>query len=346
MGKTAELPKRRNAEVGSVFFVLFRIDFMRETLYRGCDMRRFSRIDFGRRLIILIFAAAILAVLPMAALAQPTCSDPNDRDCDGFSNTLEAQGFSLAASTRSYSACPEGVTIDSPERPSCVDSSSPDLFVILKRSSSDSIIEPDLDSFEFIRARLQIAVHEIAESDVFINRVVTTGSTQLALMVQENHQQNFDTTCEPIGPIGDILVGITLPDAGIPPDGRTSHIYTRNIVGRIDYFCKELGPSGTCKDILTGTQGEKKECDLDGGVVTPGELDDLDRLYIRYTIAHEVAHNLNLAAGESDHHHRVRSNYLMEGYVKDPRLSKGHYQWKIPTVFCSNCQAGYQLVAQ
>ena len=88
-----------------------------------------------------------------------------DRDCDGFTDSMEAQGFTLTGTNNLHFPTCNGEVTEG-----CVDPDSRDLFVILERASSNSLIpttSPSFMPFEFItkgrtQGGLGISVHEVS----------------------------------------------------------------------------------------------------------------------------------------------------------------------------------------
>ena len=213
-------------------------------------------------------------------------------------------------------------------RENCVDPDTRDLFVILERADTGTLIpatSPSFQPFEFIAkdvssGGLGITVHEVSvsEGDIASSRQVTQASDQKAVRVDENNtRSDFSDDCTG-SPINVPLGWTSNPGQGLPEDGLYSTVNTKNIVGYIDNYCEEI--SGQCKDASTPpVVGADNECDLGGGGVTLGELDSLDHLLIKYIIAHEVAHNLKLRwkhTNKNGWHHSAGSGTIMEKSVK------------------------------
>lgn len=317
--------------------------------------------DCIRNTIYFLYIFMILGVIACAGKPpKPSSTCPNDIDCDGFSDQIEAQGFSTfyfdSGPGRFYSPCTGNEPIGSGERAACVNSSSPDLFAILVRADNTLIpASSTFNPFEYVSKAasstiggLGIAVHEVPESWVSSTRqvTITSNSLQKAIIIRENKTltdfsaPDCDGTFSiPLGITTDVLSDD--PVRGTPIDGYESKVRTGQIVGYIDYYCND---ATSCKEknfSSNGISGATGECDWDEGVVTSDELDDLDLRLIKHVIAHEVAHNLKLIYRSTNYgwHHRpgTRNYFLMESII-DVDPSSGDVEFHIADYFCDDCR--------
>lgn len=280
---------------------------------------------------------------------QGSCA--NDIDCDGLTDQMETDGFSIYNGQKYYVSCTPSPSV----REDCVDPQSRDLFVVLTRESTNSLIPTTsgFKPFEFIskpesQGGLGIAVHEVQSNWVqqperWVAKVNGEPVYQrAALVIEDNELDDFNTSCE--GEPSAALLGWTSsPGRGIPNQVKlTSWVQTADIVGYIDYFCEDV--SGVCREKYdTDITGATGECDLVNSPLTVAHLDSLDRRYIKHVLAHEVAHQIGLAYPTKPpalaYHHPLKTGkyHVMEKGV-DVENGDSDYVFHIADEFCDQCR--------
>jgi hypothetical protein len=227
--------------------------------------------------------AVVLLAMPTPAHAQVNCATATtaaDTDRDGFSDRIECDGFSTFGTvTLNFPRCgPNAI------RATCVDPSSPDLFVILV-TASPSRIPPDplvLLSRPRNEGGLGLATHQLAAANAGTganDRRVTAGSPQKAVRITEN-----------LNPTGIVLGQATF---GTPNGLDRAIVYTQRIADHVNSVYAAAG------------------------LPTPAGVIDA---YIRHTIAHECAHTLGGLTTAYDsslggHHYPPGTNVVMEQAV-------------------------------
>jgi len=285
-------------------------------------MKKAKDLKLKMVLCLTVLIILALSIPPMQALAQ-------DADLDGFPDSLEISGFALYDGTF-YPPC----TSNPPDRSTCVDPATRDLFVILLKGDNPMNptygLGPSLipaNPLEFLSnprtaGGLGVATHIILPGKVspqypYPDRTVTPSSSQKAVRVTESLDPSSDK------------LGVTTGQ-GMGMDEST--VYTAKIKSFIISVCGTTNfDSGStlCKD-STGLTGQAL----------------LDK-YIKHTIAHEIGHSLSLT-GKSvknygGYHYNATDKVEMSQSVYYTKDSQTGVIFYIGTGFISTDQSGFKL---
>jgi hypothetical protein len=307
----------------------------------------------------LILLALLLVTLPTTgALAQ--C--PNDWDCDGLSDSEESTGITLYPCPsyavnncqEYYGPCSGG------DRNTCLDMYTPDLFVMVVTGSDfydggagvfytsnipdlfDSDTSDDWDYFQVLR-NSGLTPHLIDRFQVPSSRTLPVASGQKAVKVIEKLDKFTN-------PSTDALGKTPTPGWGTPNQISETQVFTRRIVEYIDYVCGHTSVTGCYDDLrdpdnVHGAFGDNAVVFTDtvsgGNTFRSYTLDDLDKIYIGHTIAHEIGHDIALRFAEDrklGHHYSVRSRVVLSeaaDYTFDvpKKGTEGPIIWNIPRDF-------------
>lgn len=199
------------------------------------------------------FAPLLLALALTPARVAAQCgnqADLTDTDSDGFTNYWECTGLPLTC----------GGTL--PQTSLNVK----DLFVFLVRANPSNIPASPFDPFALAKTSLAnvVNIHVIEGpcNTLLSTRVVSTKSTQKAIKITEDPSTSVTE------------VGSSNP--GVPRGRDEAKIYPNRIMQKLLEACPCLS-NNTCNATCRATSGAYL-------------IDDLYKLYIQNTIAHEIGH--------------------------------------------------------
>jgi hypothetical protein len=241
------------------------------------------------------------------------CETANlDWDGDGFPDSMEEAGFLLPSGLKLAGSGATSIAscTDNPAVP-CVDPNKPDLFVIINRPGSGSLMPSDPLAImsKFTNSNgIPVVTHELlAPNQNSYSRDFIYDATVVQRAVVVTEFLDIDA-----GPLG------FAPTGGTPfsTSGQVS-IYTNRIANAVDkqcgqaYFCDKQGNCGF--DLVN-------QCESSSGVVVDLDagqsLAPLYDLYVQNVLAHEVWHVCSLAPIDSPeavlYHFNPNTGWVLE----------------------------------
>ena len=272
-------------------------------------------------LAITVVAGGALLLLPGHSHAAVNCVSGGvaDTDCDGFTDAQESSGGGITLRDNSRV---EPCSVPPPTdftRNNCLDPNSKDVFIILAKTASGSVIDARFpagqDPLEILKrtgaGSLGIAIHGITPAQAASNRVVI--GSQKAIKITENLTTNGSTT------------GICTQGSPNGTDGCV--VYTQKIVNVVTAAC----PSGT-------------QCLVNGSA--ENTVDAVILTYLKNTIAHEASHSMKLAptynANFGGNHYQIGTNVVMDQSVYYTTVS-GRTTFFLPGTYTNPDIAGATL---